>query len=505
MRTRQKLAQATARLRQGIALLRRGEARPGWTLLECLLAVAIMALVFAAAAPLLEKAGACYSEADPRLSIIHEGRIGLETFAREFRQGRSLTGPAWTGRTDSRTYFVSDANESVFYGLVTTESPYVVKYGRPGLVRNLAFNCTSLWLDCYAADGTVLSLPGADPTAVRMVDAAITVADPTGRAEPVTFTTRARIRRDLPTVVINEIMYKPSADLGAKDKNQWVELYNPTAQAISVAGWQLWTKDQPTPDVLVADPLYSTGSTVIPAGGYAVITDTDSELYREKLKNGDFEKGSMSDWSSTSFWTAEAGDTVSGTYAAKYSGIGWNGMYQDFKIDSVATKARIRVWERANPDFSTPRVVIRVTNRFSTVYATLYDGPCNENWTAHAADLTAYINRDARLEIWGYRSSSGTAYVRVDAAIVQWTKHPNLSFDAQHLWVNSSVIGTNLEDKQVFLALGKVLREAAVFENSWGGDGDGSTLSRTGAWAPSTEAEAWKAGPYAGTPAAVNP
>ncbi|HUX02564.1 MAG: lamin tail domain-containing protein [Phycisphaerae bacterium] len=491
MTTRWKLAKATA--------------RPGWTLMECLLAMAIMALVFAAAAPLLQKAGACYSEADPRLSIIHEGRIGLATFTRAFRQARMLAQPASTSRTDSSMYFSTDAGAQAFYGLVTSKTPYTVQYGLAGAVGDLAFNCQSLWLTCYSADGTVLGLPGADPTAVRMVDASITVTDPNGRAAPVTFATRARIRRDLPTVVINEIMYKPSGDLGAKDKNQWVELYNPTAQAIDVAGWRLWTKDQSTPDTLVADPLYSSGSTSIPAGGYAVITDTDSELYREKLKNGDFEKGSMSDWSSTNDWTATTEESFSGTYSARYYGTGWNCTYQDFKIDSAATKARVRVWERANADFSTPRVVIRVTNRSSTVYATLYDGPCNEQWTAHTADLTAYINRDARLEIWGYRSNSYTAYVRVDAAIVHWSKNPNLPLDALHLWVNSTVIGKNLEDKQVFLASGNALRDTAVFDAAWGGNGDGTTLSRTGAWAPSTESEAWKPGPYAGTPAAVNP
>ena len=290
--------------------------------------------------------------------------------------------------------------------------------------------------------------------------------------------------------------------LGGADKNQWVELYNATSQPIDVAGWNLSTKDQDTPNTLVADALYSAGTGVIPAGGYAVITDTDSELYKEKLKNGDFKKGNMSDWRSTDGWTVDAGGAVSGTYAARYYGTGWDCTYQDFKIDSAATKARVRVWERAA--FGTPRVVIRVTNRSSTVYATLYNGPCHAEWTAHTADLTAYIDRDARLEIWGYRSSEGSAYVRVDAAIVHWSRNPNLPFDALHLWVNSSTIGKNLEDGQVFLSQGGLLRDTVVFDKSWGGDDDGFTLSRTSAVAPPVEKEAWVPGPYAGTPAAAN-
>jgi prepilin-type N-terminal cleavage/methylation domain-containing protein len=478
---------------------------PGWTLMECLLAVAIMAIVFAAAAPLLLKAGECYSASDPRLAMVNEGRIGLATLARDFREARCLPGASsYTGQAGSAIYYTCDNNQQAFFGLVTDEgTPYKLKYGRDGIKRMLAFNCESLWMTCYGAGETVAPMPGSDPSATRAVDARLTVLDPAGRVDPMTFATRSRIRRDLPTVVINEIMYKPLYALGAKDKNQWVELYNATGQPVDVAGWNLSTKDQDSPNTLVPDALYSTGTGVIPAGGYAVITDTDSELYKEKLNNGDFENGNMSDWNSTGGWTADAGGAVSGTYAARYFGTGWNCIYQDFKIDSAATKARVRVWERAA--FGTSRVVIRVTNRGSTVFATLYDGPCHAEWTAYEADLTPYINKDARLEIWGYRASSGSAYVRVDAAVVHWSRNPNLPFDALHLWANSSTIGKNLEDTQVFLAESGRLRDAVVFDKAWGGDGDGTTLSRTGPWAPPTEAEAWKAGPYAGTPAAANP
>jgi len=473
--------------------------------MECLLAIAIMALVFAAAAPLLQKAAACYSAADPRLGLVDEARIGLAAFTRDFREARSIVEVTLSDRTDSQARFASDAGDTIFFGLATAESPYRIQYGRPGAVENIAFNCQSLRITCYGADGTVLPMPGSDRTAIRSVGATVTVYDPAGRADPMTFATRASIRRSLPSVSINEIMYKPPPELGAKDKNQWVELYNPTAKAIDVAGWRLWTKDQDTPNTLVADPLYSTGTGVIPAGGYAVITDTDSELYKEKLENGDFETGSMSKWSSADGWTVDAGGAVSGNHAARYFGTGWNCIYDDFKIESAAAKARVRVWERANPDYSVPFIVIRVTNRSSTVYATLYNGPCHAEWTAHTADLTAYINRDARLEIWGYRSSGGSAYVRVDAAVVHWSRNPNLPFDALHLWVNSSTIGKNLEDAQVFLAQSGRLSDAVVFNNAWGGDGDGSTLSRRDAFAPSSETATWQPSAYAGTPAAANP
>jgi len=48
------------------------------------------------------------------------------------------------------------------------------------------------------------------------------------------------------------------------------------------------------------------------------------------------------------------------------------------------------------------------------------------------------------------------------------------------------------------------LRDAVVFDFTWGGNSDGSTLSRTNPWAPSTEQSSWQSGPYAGTPAMPN-
>ena len=483
---------------------RREAGRAGWTLMECLLAVAIMALVFAAAAPLLQKAGACYSAADPRLGLVNEARIALAAFTRDFREARSVVEVTQSDRADSQARFASDAGDTILFGLATAESPYRIQYGRPGAVQNIAFNCQSLWVTCYGADGTVLPMPGSDRTAIRSVGATVTVYDPAGRANPMTFATRASIRRSLPSVVINEIMYNPPPELGAKDKNQWVELYNPTAKAIDVAGWRLWTKDPNEVDTLSGDALYGTGSTVIPAGGYAIITDRDTELYREKLTNGDFESGNMSGWSIESGWAADTGGTVSGSYAARYSGTGWSRIYQDFKIDNAATKARVRVWERCGSSGREPELIIRVTNRGFTVLAAVYEGPCHPEWTLHTADLSALADVDARLEIWA-KQGAGDAYARFDAAAVFWNRNPNFPLDCLHLWVNDNEIGKNLEDKQVFLAESGRLRDAVVFDKSWGGDGDGSTLSRRDAFAPSSEAATWQPSAYAGTPAAANP
>lgn len=478
--------------------------RGGWTLIEALLTVAIMGFVFAAAAPLLEKAGVAYSASDPRTQMVQEGRVALAHFARAFRQARGVTSPTSTGQEKSVLRFLAADGQATVFGLFETAGASAVKYGPAAAPDLLASNCDRLLMTCYGAGGSSLSVPPSNPTAVRSVQVAMSVSDAGGRVAPMTLTTRSAIRRTPPSVVVNEIMYKPPPELGPKDKNQWVELYNPTAGAIDVGGWFLWTKDPGEVDILSGDALYSTGSTVIPPGGYAVITDRDTELYCEKLANGDFESGNMGGWASTNFWTAQVGDAVSGSYAARYSGTGWNCMYQDFKVDKNAATARLRIWERYNPSLGAPRVVIRVTNRGSTVFVTVYDGPCHPEWTLHTADLSALADVDARLEIWAYRGI-GDAYARIDAAAVFWNRNPNFPLDCLHLWVNDNEIGKDLENGQVFIgSVQGELHDAVAFEKAWGGDGDGTTLSRVHPFSPSTESETWEPGPYAGTPAAAN-
>lgn len=70
-------------------------------------------------------------------------------------------------------------------------------------------------------------------------------------------------------LVINEIMYNPSQ---CRDQYcEWVELYNPTDSPVDVGGWRL--SDAHATDTLKGE------NTIIPAHGYAIITDLTTEVY----------------------------------------------------------------------------------------------------------------------------------------------------------------------------------------------------------------------------------
>ncbi len=75
------------------------------------------------------------------------------------------------------------------------------------------------------------------------------------------------------TLLINEIMYHPAEN---ENTNEWIELYNPTSDPWDVAGWMI--ADEKETDIIQADPEHGAGSTSIPPGGYAIITDKGTTI-----------------------------------------------------------------------------------------------------------------------------------------------------------------------------------------------------------------------------------
>jgi cardiolipin synthase len=76
------------------------------------------------------------------------------------------------------------------------------------------------------------------------------------------------------SILINEIMYHPSEN---ENTNEWIEVYNPTTEHVDVAGWLI--ADEKETDILQADSDHGDGTTRIPPGGYAIITDKGTTIY----------------------------------------------------------------------------------------------------------------------------------------------------------------------------------------------------------------------------------
>lgn len=489
--------------------------RPGWTLLECLLAMAIMAVVFAAAVPLLHAGRVTSASAEPRILESQEARSALSYVTAALRQARVVTSATQSSPTSASIVFTGhDGTATTFRHDAAQNRLY---YGPTDAQALLAQNCSALVVRCYSGAGQVQTLPLADPARVKAVEFDVTVGDPAGRGQPLTFTTQATLQRTRSRIVVNEVMYKPPGALGDKKKDAWVELHNPTSEPVDVAGWYIWTKNQNVPDPLLSDLVYSSGSTVIPPGGYALITANPSELYWEFLTNGDFEGSDLSAWrirddnwnSLDSFWWSRSSTSpYSGGYKLLIRAPYWNRwvlVYQDFRINSSGTSPYLKVRERVSGvSASNSWMAIFISTRTNSTQYTVYEGRMSEEWQTHTAALPAsLIDRDLRVHVWVAGLAPG-AYFHLDAIGLYASRLPARPADALHFWVDDDQVGDELEDTQVFVGDPTNLRDVVVFNKTWGGDGDGTTLTRTNPFAPSTEAASWRPGPYGGTPAAAN-
>ena len=59
--------------------------------------------------------------------------------------------------------------------------------------------------------------------------------------------------------------------------NEWIELFNPTSSPIDVNNWTLYDGNEE--DIIIGDLDHGDGTTIIPAGGYAIITDHGTKVY----------------------------------------------------------------------------------------------------------------------------------------------------------------------------------------------------------------------------------
>ncbi|HEY2979581.1 MAG TPA: lamin tail domain-containing protein [Anaerolineales bacterium] len=107
---------------------------------------------------------------------------------------------------------------------------------------------------------------------------------PTGSATPTGTITSTPTHTSTPasaalSIIINELAWAGTA---ASTSDEWIELYNPSSAAVSLAGWQLRADDgEPSIDL--------TGT--IPAGGFYLLERTDentvSDITADQLYSGD--------------------------------------------------------------------------------------------------------------------------------------------------------------------------------------------------------------------------
>ena len=226
----------------------------GFTILEMIVVVALLSLIVVATAPYFRTTVLSWETQDRNLEILQNGRVGIDEMTRAIKAAQSFV------TIDSNDIkFKDNDNKDVRFSLVGN----ILKKGSTSLVEPV----DSLTFSYYDSMGEEMT----DETQVRLVKISMVVADSEGKVNPITFFSGVVLRKDkiLYTLVINEINYNPP-QTGLKEKeNEWVEIYNYGTDNLDVAGWKIDN------DSILA----GNGTTVIPGGGYAIITAEPTEVY----------------------------------------------------------------------------------------------------------------------------------------------------------------------------------------------------------------------------------
>jgi hypothetical protein len=295
------------------------------------------------------------------------------------------------------------------------------------------------------------------------------------------------------SLVINEIMYRPRGD---SQYEEWIEVYNP-AEAVDLAGWQLTSdNNEGNPDTIMGDPELGTGSSLLPSGGYAVITPQNAAIDTELLSNPGFENNSS--WTRSGGWRRiKDGDTHEGQRKLSQTYLGW--VYQTVAIPATASSVRFNCWEKTPAAPASTRLVITVRAMDFTVLETLYDGSMGADWTLHTADLTAYAGQTVNIDF----ENMNITTCWIDDISVSWSQIPSSTLRLQ---VDDTTLAGKLNNKTdtiTLLSAGTVI-DAVTYQRSWGGNNNDRTLERIRTSGDSMDASNWTEGPVNGTPGQIN-
>jgi Tfp pilus assembly protein PilE len=473
--------------------------RKAFTLVELMLASAMTIILVGALVGIIYNNYINWKLGGSRSTMLQDGRAALEQMTRMIRQTKGFSSVSLS--TDQAGQITFDVNGIIqqFSRNATTNE---IAYGLPGSLSALASSVSSLVFTCYDANAVLLPDP-VQVLNIRSVGITATLVDPV-YSQQFILSDRVFVQGDSQNaLVINEIMYNPSG--GNDAPNEWVELYNLSLSAIDVNGWTIWTGAPGNADALISHPQFGNGSTIIPAGGYAVVTASTTDVYTELITNGDFETGNLGAWvmNPSSSWSRSTAEAHGGKRSLESTATGATSVYQQITIPSSGFNSCLFLfWEKTTAPVGQTLITATIRNTSNVILATGYNGQMNSNWTCHTMDLTAYAGQTVRIYFTTNKTGSGSLYLDDISAAYSY-----VNINAVRLSVPDNKIGNGIANNGDTVAIvnGSTTVDSVTFLSSWGGNGDGTSLSRIDPQGSSNQQSNWKSGPQHGTPGSANP
>ncbi len=472
--------------------------RKAFTLVELMLAAVMIALLVGVLAGIVYNNYRNWKLGGSRSILLQDGLAVMEQMIRIIRQAKDFDSVSSPTNPAGRITF-TDA-DGVLQQLRLNTSINEIEYGQPDSLSALAGFVSSLVFTCYDVNANSLT----DPVRVRNIRAvgiAATLVDP-ANSQQFILSDKVFCMEDFQhDIAINEIMYNPSGQQ-SDSKLEWVELHNVSDSAIDVSGWTIWTDTPGYADSLVSHPQFGDGSLTIPVNGFAVITATDTDVYTELITNGGFESGSLGLWQRDASWSRTSGDAHSGTRKLEsiISGAAW--VYQTITIPSGLNSYLFIFWEKTTALPAQTQITATIRNTSGQILATGYSGQMNSSWTCHTMNVAAFAGQTVRI-YFSTNKTTGDGEVLLDDVSVAASY---VSINAIRLSVDDDKIGNGIanDTDTVAVVSGGSIADRVTFVNSWGGNGNGTSLSRIDPQGSSNDQSNWTSGPVHGTPGSAN-
>ena len=465
---------------------------PAFTLVELILAVGMIALVAGALAGLVRSSYEGWQLGSDRSTLLQDGRAVIGQMVRILRQAKAFS--AVSSPTDEAGYItftnVDDVTEEFRLNAGTGE----IEYGQPGSLSALAGAATRLVFTCYDIDANSLADP-VSAGSIQSVNIEATFVDPQDGSINFTLSNRVFCPTDFLHVVINEIMYNPPEVSDAP--KEWVELHNISDSAINVNGWTIGS------DSLSAHPQFGDGSTTIPANGYAVIMAETTTVFEELTVGGDFVNNNVfiTNWTRDN-WSRTKFNAHTGSYKGESSVSGSASLYTDISVPSSLNSCLFIFWEMTTAPVAQTQITATIRDLSDVILATGYNGQMSSDWTCHTMDLAAYASQSIRIHFSTNKTTSEGVLLLDDIYVAS----SYVDLDAVRLSTGDGQIANGLGDNSgtVGITKGIVTVDSVTYDDSWGGDGDGTSLARIDPEGGSNDPANWQSGPVNGTPGSEN-
>ena len=460
-----------------------------FTLIELTLVVATIALVIGILVGLIQNSYEDFRLGSSRSTLLQDGQSAIEQMIRILRQATAFSEVSES--TDSAGYITFTNVDGIVEEFRLNSGTSEVEYGEPDSLSALIGSVNSLVFTCYDINGDALT--GSVPArSIQSVHIQMTIAD---GENSFTLSGRVFCPKDFQNVVINEIMYNPTG--GSDSPKEWVELYNVSDSSIDLTGWEI------NNDTLTAHPQFGDGSMTISAGGYAIITAETTTVFEELTISGDFESKNdfLNNWTRNN-WDRTKWDAHNGNYKGESSISGSAYLYTDISIPSSLSSCLFIFWEMTTAPVAQTQITATIRNLSDEVLETGYSGQMNTDWTCHIMDLASYAGQDIRIH-FSSNKTTGSGFLFLDDVFVASSY---VDLNAVRLSSSDGQIGNGLSNSgdTVTVTDGSATVDSVTYDDSWGGDGDGTSLARIDPQGPSNDQDNWTSGPVNGTPGSAN-